>query len=177
MQLSSQDYMSASEPLQLVVAHRSYDLSICYDKFYRVPRVYLSGYDEHRQPLTPEQICEDLSTDHAYKTVTFESHPFLATHNRQASIHPCKHAATMKRLCDMMAERNQTGKEAKATANATATADSSKAAPPASASLSASVSSATPDSPIGLTPRDYLFIFLKFISSVVPTIEYDYTMR
>ena len=28
-----------------------------------------------------------------------------------------------------------------------------------------------------LDVRQYMFIFLKFISSVIPTIEYDYTMQ
>lgn len=38
-----------------------------YDKYYRTPRVYLFGYDEHRQPLTTDQIMEDISADHANK--------------------------------------------------------------------------------------------------------------
>ena len=46
---------------------RTYDISIVYDKYYRTPRVYLFGYDEHRQPLTTDQIMEDISADHANK--------------------------------------------------------------------------------------------------------------
>lgn len=45
-------------------------MSIVYDKYYRTPRVYLFGYDEHRQPLTPEQIMQDISADHANKVST-----------------------------------------------------------------------------------------------------------
>lgn len=47
------------------------------------------GYDEHRQPLTVDQMYEDVSQDHAKKTVTMESHPHLPGPN-MASVHPCK---------------------------------------------------------------------------------------
>ena len=36
---------------------RTYDLLITYDKFYQVPRFWLVGYDENRQPLKPNQVC------------------------------------------------------------------------------------------------------------------------
>lgn len=36
-----------------VVRQRAYDISITYDKYYQTPRVWLFGYNEHRQPLTP----------------------------------------------------------------------------------------------------------------------------
>jgi Autophagocytosis associated protein, active-site domain len=35
---------------------RTYDLMISYDKFHAVPRTWLVGYDEDRQPLKPEQV-------------------------------------------------------------------------------------------------------------------------
>ena len=38
-----------------IVRTRTYDLLITYDKYYRVPRFWLVGYDEARQPLTPHQ--------------------------------------------------------------------------------------------------------------------------
>ena len=34
---------------------RTYDLLITYDKYYQVPRFWLIGYDEARQPLKPKQ--------------------------------------------------------------------------------------------------------------------------
>jgi ubiquitin-like-conjugating enzyme ATG3 len=79
-------YLKAEEPEDNLVKTRTYDLSIVYDKWYRTPRVHLFGYDEHRQPLTPNQIMEDISADHANKTVTVEAHPFLGI--AHASIHP-----------------------------------------------------------------------------------------
>jgi ubiquitin-like-conjugating enzyme ATG3 len=62
-----------------------------------------------------------------------------------ASIHPCKHAHVMKRIVDQMTSYDGSG-----------------------------------DGKPGLGAhqvdvKQYMFIFLKFISSVIPTIEYDFT--
>ena len=127
-------YLTAVEPDDNIVRTRTYDVSITYDKFYRTPRVWLFGYDEHRRPLTPEQIMEDISADHAGKTVTVESHPFLGV--AHASIHPCKHASVMKRIVEQLQEGGGQ-----------------------------------------VDVRQYMFVFLKFISSVIPTIQYDFTMQ
>eukprot|EP00793_Prasinoderma_coloniale_P000872 PRCOL_00004022-RA len=81
-----------------ILSTRTYDISICYDKFYQVPRVWLVGYEEDGSPLPPERALEDISGDHAQKTVTVEQHPHLGL--ACASIHPCKHAAVMKRLSE-----------------------------------------------------------------------------
>jgi ubiquitin-like-conjugating enzyme ATG3 len=115
-----------------IVRTRTYDLTITYDKYYQTPRVWLFGYDEADRPLTPEQVFEDISQDHANKTVTIEAHPHLSV--SYASIHPCKHAPVMKKILDMM---TSDGKDFRA--------------------------------------DQYIFVFLKFISAVIPTIEYDYT--
>jgi len=77
------------------VKTRTYDLSICYDQFHQTPRVWLFGYDENKNPLKPEEVLQDISHDHANKTVTIAQHPH--THIPQAYIHPCKHAAVMKK--------------------------------------------------------------------------------
>ena len=131
---ATSSYLTAVEPDDNIVRTRTYDVSITYDKFYRTPRVWLFGYDEHRHPLTPEQIMEDISADHAGKTVTVETHPFLGV--AHASIHPCKHASVMKRIVEQLQEGG--GK---------------------------------------VDVRQYMFVFLKFISSVIPTIQYDFTMQ
>ena len=113
---------------------RSYDIYIVYDNAYRTPRIYLMGFARsYGVPLRAEEMLEDLMQDYVNKTATLEKHPHLTTSVGQfVSIHPCRHAQTMKRLVDEMIAA---GKE------------------PA----------------IEL----YMFIFLKFISSVIPTIEYD----
>jgi len=131
--------ISVSEPESNVVLTRTYDLSITYDKYYATPRLYLFGYDENRRPLNPEEIMQDISSDHAFRTVTVDPHPHLGLPH--ASIHPCRHASVMKRIVDKMEAHGRT------------------------------------QSPQGegIHVNQYLFIFLKFVSSVIPTIEYDYT--
>ncbi|KAK9709128.1 E2-like enzyme [Basidiobolus ranarum] len=117
-----------------ILKTRTYDLSITYDKYYQTPRVWLFGYDENRNPLTTDQVFEDISQDHAKKTVTIETHPH---ENLQlASIHPCRHANVMKKILERLSE---SGREE-------------------------------------LRVDQYMIIFLKFISSVLPTIDYDYTI-
>ncbi len=71
--------------------------------------------------------------DYVAKTATIEAHP----HSGEAylSIHPCRHAQTMRRLVENMIAGGDIP-------------------------------------PVEL----YLFIFLKFISSMIPTIDYDQTM-
>lgn len=73
-----------------VVRTRTYDLHITYDKYYQTPRLWVVGYDENRKALTVEEMYEDVSQDHAKKTVTMESHPHLPGPN-MASVHPCKY--------------------------------------------------------------------------------------
>lgn len=74
-----------------ILRTRTYDLHITYDKYYQTPRLWLYGYDENRRPLTVDQMYEDVSQDHAKKTVTMESHPHLPG-PPMASVHPCRYA-------------------------------------------------------------------------------------
>jgi ubiquitin-like-conjugating enzyme ATG3 len=136
-----------------IVTTRTYDITITYDKYYQTPRVWLFGYDEvlpyipailfhhrhwkreqNRNPLTMTQMMEDISSDHANKTVTVESHPHIYGISC-ASIHPCKHAPVIKTIIDRYMQNG-----------------------------------AVPD------VRSYMFWFLKLISSVIPTINYDFTI-
>ncbi|XP_052174472.1 autophagy-related protein 3 [Diospyros lotus] len=128
------EYLVAHEPDDdNILRTRTYDVSITYDKYYQTPRVWLTGYDESRMLLQPELVLEDVSQDHARKTVTIEDHPHLP--GKHASVHPCRHGAVMKKIIDVLMSR-------------------------------------------GVEPEvdKYLFLFLKFVASVIPTIEYDYTM-
>ncbi|KAB1204805.1 Autophagy-related protein 3 [Morella rubra] len=127
-------YLVAHEPDEdNILRTRTYDVSITYDKYYQTPRVWLTGYDESKMLLRPELVLEDVSQDHAHKTVTIEDHPHLP--GKHASVHPCKHGAVMKKIIDVLMSH-------------------------------------------GVEPEvdKYLFLFLKFVASVIPTIEYDYTM-
>jgi len=143
-----------------VVPVRTYDLSISYDKYYQVPRFWLAGFDESKRPLSSEALLEDVAAEHARKTVTMEPHPHLSSlasssSPKVASIHPCKHAAVMKKLVSMGAG----GGEASATTKEGGGGEEAKT------------------KTAELDPESYLVLFLKFISSVIPTIEYDFTMH
>ncbi|XP_008323264.1 ubiquitin-like-conjugating enzyme ATG3 isoform X2 [Cynoglossus semilaevis] len=87
----------------LILQTRTYDLYITYDKYYQTPRLWLFGYDEDRQPLTVEQMYEDISQDHVKKTVTIENHPHLPP-PAMCSVHPCRHAEVMKKIIETVAE-------------------------------------------------------------------------
>ncbi|KTF81869.1 hypothetical protein cypCar_00040638 [Cyprinus carpio] len=73
-----------------ILQTRTYDLYITYDKYYQTPRLWLFGYDEDRQPLTVDQMYEDISQDHVKKTVTIENHPHLPP-PAMCSVHPCRY--------------------------------------------------------------------------------------
>ncbi|EPZ31135.1 hypothetical protein ROZALSC1DRAFT_28062 [Rozella allomycis CSF55] len=87
-----------------VLKTRTYTIYITYDKFYQSPRIWLQGYNEDGQPLIKSEVFEDISQEHALKTVTFEMHPFLGI--PMATIHPCRHAEVMKKLIDLASETN-----------------------------------------------------------------------
>jgi len=112
---------------------RTYDLHITYDKYYQVPRFWLLGYDEQGRPLSVKQMKEDFSQEHADRTITLEAHPQMSG-LQLATIHPCRHAAVMKRLIEQFSDNGKV-----------------------------------------LSVLDYLFVFLKFVQAVIPTVEYDYT--
>lgn len=86
-----------------ILQTRTYDLHITYDKYYQTPRLWLTGYDENKKPLSVEQMYEDFSQDHAKKTVTMEAHPNISG-PPMASVHPCRHAEVMKKIIQTVAE-------------------------------------------------------------------------
>jgi ubiquitin-like-conjugating enzyme ATG3 len=114
---------------------RLYELTIVYDNYYRTPRVYLCGSTNDGRPLGATETMEDIMQDYINKTATIEPHPHTGI--QYISIHPCRHAETMKRIIDVMIMNND-----------------------------------------GRLPsvNMYMFLFIKFIGSMIPTIEYDNTM-
>ncbi|KAL4338274.1 hypothetical protein AHAS_Ahas12G0193800 [Arachis hypogaea] len=111
-----------TDPSTYLVAHESDDDNILRTRTY-----------DSMMILQQELVVEDVSQDHARKTVTIEDHPHLPC--KHASIHPCRHGAMMKKIIVVLMSR-------------------------------------------GVEPKvdKYMFLFLKFMASVIPTIEYDYTM-
>lgn len=128
---------------------RTYNVYITYSTSYRVPKAYLSGFDANGAPLAPKLMFDDIVGDYKDKTVTIESAPFQANLTL-ISIHPCRHAGVMRMLLDMA--------DSKALGESPGEIDEWE------------------DVPQGLRVDQYLVVFLKFIASVTPTIEYDFTM-
>lgn len=89
-----------------VVKTRTYNISITYDQYHQTPRMWLLGYDENGNLLKPEEVLQDISQDHANKTVTTAAHPH--TGDIQAYIHPCKHASVMQKLVQRMISSGKT---------------------------------------------------------------------
>ncbi|KAI3404640.2 ATG3 [Candida oxycetoniae] len=141
---------------------RKYDLYITYSTSYRVPKMYLVGFDSNGIPLLPKQMFEDINSDYKDKTATIENLP-VAYNTTSVSIHPCKHASVMKVLM-----KHQRSKKAK---------------PDITENIRCL---SIGEHPADVAPKEdeddeirvdqYLIIFLKFLASVTPGIEYDYTM-
>lgn len=130
-----------------MVPTRRYDISITYDKYYQTPRVWMTGFNEKSQPLSVDELMEDVVTDYRHKTVTMEPHPHSS--GRQASIHPCQHSKVMKVIVhNLIKASSGSGDDDTDNDNETAAVDVTQ----------------------------YLFIFLKFVSSIIPTVNYDFTM-
>ncbi|KAK9479299.1 autophagocytosis associated protein [Lipomyces japonicus] len=176
---------------------RSYNLYITYSTSYRVPKMYLSGFNAAGGPLTPDEMFEDIVSEYKDKTVTIEAAPFME-HTTMVSIHPCRHASVMKMLL-IRAEARQRRLRAAAAAAANVTnarKNSSTVAQLEQDDLLSGldglgldsegwedVSSAVTNGTAGdeeseeaIRVDQYLVIFLKFISSVTPGIEHDNTM-
>eukprot|EP00535_Pseudo-nitzschia_heimii_P001260 CAMPEP_0197177806 /NCGR_PEP_ID=MMETSP1423-20130617/3279_1 /TAXON_ID=476441 /ORGANISM="Pseudo-nitzschia heimii, Strain UNC1101" /LENGTH=352 /DNA_ID=CAMNT_0042627413 /DNA_START=119 /DNA_END=1177 /DNA_ORIENTATION=+ len=147
----------AAEGSSAIVKTRTYDLSITYDKYYQVPRVWMVGRDEDDQPLTSRQMMEDVISDYANKTVTMETHPHVSSSCPHASIHPCQHAKVMKAIVKNLIKGSSSGGSSNSNNN--------------QGQLDGD------DKPAGPAVETYLFIFLKFVSSMIPTINYDFTME
>ena len=99
------------------------------------------GSSADQQPLTAEEMMEDVMKDYRNKTVTMAHHTHTSAIH--ASIHPCQHGKVMKTIVRNLIAASQA-------------TDGEKAEEP--------------------TVEMYLFIFLKFVSSIIPTINYDFTM-
>lgn len=118
-----------------------------------------------------------MSADHAFKTVTIEAFPHSGS-LQAASVHPCKHASVMKKVIERM---NQGVIEEQRAARGGAAGPTTKDGKQKKwlfrrASGNGKDAQAGPDEDIeGMRVDFYLVVFLKFIASIVPTIEVDST--
>ncbi|KAH8661852.1 autophagocytosis associated protein [Xylariales sp. PMI_506] len=169
-------------------ARRTYNLYIMYSPYYRTPRLYLSGYSEG-QPLAPQFMMEDIVGDYKDKTVTLEDFPFFAQNVKMASVHPCKHASVMKTLLDradaalkIRREKLKAGKNVGNDAGMEGLVDEINKLDVRSAEVAAESSNddweevEAEDQDVAIRVDQYLVVFLKFMASVTPGIEHDFTM-
>jgi ubiquitin-like-conjugating enzyme ATG3 len=106
--------------------------------------------ESNQQPLTAQEMMQDVISDYANKTVTMEPHPHVS--GPQASIHPCQHGKVMKAIVKNLIKATDKQKAAQEEGDEAG-------------------------QPQGPSVEMYLFIFLKFVSSMIPTINYDFTME
>ena len=182
---------------------RTYTLYITYTPYYRTPRLYLLGYDAAtNSPLPPMSMMEDIVGDYKDKTVTLEDFAFSSPSIKTASVHPCKHASVMKVLLDradaalkLRMEKVKQG-EKPSTAGMeglvtqTGALDLNKpqekdktSSPQKQPSGSQGgdgewevLSSEQQPEDVAIRVDQYLVVFLKFMASVTPGIEHDFTM-
>ncbi|KAJ5908247.1 hypothetical protein N7495_000929 [Penicillium taxi] len=171
---------------------RTYTLYITYSNFYRTPRLYLSGYLSPSEPLPPHLMMEDIVGDYKDKTVTLEDFPWFDGSVKMATVHPCRHASVMKILLDRAdaalklrrekLKQSQSREEAnrilQADGGLGGLVDGTKAL-----SLSDNaqgdeweVLQHDEEDQVAIRVDQYLVVFLKFIASVTPGIEHDFTM-
>ena len=116
-----------------VLKTREYEVTVTYDFYYCVPRMWLMGYNEKGIPLTDEEMKEDIMPEYRNKTCTIEPQTFTGI--RSISVHPCRHSLLLKK---MIKDFQNSGKK--------------------------------------LEIEQSILLFLKFLQSVVPTVQYDFTM-
>ncbi|KAL2015075.1 hypothetical protein VTK56DRAFT_6335 [Thermocarpiscus australiensis] len=169
---------------------RTYSLYIVYSPWYKTPRMYMSGYLPNGQPLPPHLMMEDIVGDYKDKTVTLEDFPFFANNVKMASVHPCKHASVMKTLLDRADAALKLRREKQKAGLAAGSSQGLEGLEAEIGNLrvggtdSASdnndeweeVQHDVADQEVAIRVDQYLVVFLKFIASVTPGIEHDFTM-
>ncbi|KAK0633700.1 autophagocytosis associated protein [Immersiella caudata] len=175
---------------------RTYTLYIMYSPYYRTPRLYLQGYQPNGEPLQPRLMMEDIVGDYSDKTVTPEDFPFFANNIKMASVHPCKHAPVMKTLLDradaalkLRREKLKAGLAAGSKQGMEGLVEeinkldvgginTIKDAPPSTADAGEDWEEVQheEDQEVAIRVDQYMVVFLKFIASVTPGIEHDFTM-
>lgn len=74
----------------------NYDIYIIYDFYFNTPKIYLFGYNINGFPLSFNNMMKDMQEEYINNTLTLEKHPHLEL--MTLSLHPCRHALTMKNL-------------------------------------------------------------------------------
>lgn len=138
-------------------------------------------------------MMEDIVGDYKDKTVTLEDFNFAAPSIKTASVHPCKHASVMKVLLDradaalkLRMEKLRHGEKASSAGmeglvdkTSTLAIDKDKkdsSSKPATGDAEWEVLDSAAENEVAIRVDQYLVVFLKFMASVTPGIEHDFTM-
>lgn len=146
---------------------------------------------------------EDIVGDYKDKTVTLEDFPYFSNNIKMASVHPCKHASVMKTLLDradaalkIRREKQRLGlAKSKVDSGMEGLVDDMSAAQLADKSKSGFAEgtkfggngndewevlpneAGEDDNEVAIRCDQFLVVFLKFIATITPTIEHDFTME
>ena len=155
------------------------------------------GYDAAtNQPLPPLSMMEDIVGDYKDKTVTLEDFSFTEPPIKTASVHPCKHASVMKVLLDradaalkLRVEKLRQGEKPSQSGmeglvdrtSALALGSKSKGGGQDGANQGGDgewevLDAEAKSEEVAIRVDQYLVVFLKFMASVTPGIEHDFTM-
>jgi ubiquitin-like-conjugating enzyme ATG3 len=146
-------------------------------------------------------MMEDIAGDYKDKTVTLEDFPWFDGNVKMATVHPCRHASVMKSLLDR-ADAALKLRRDKLKQTPSSAEDATKV--PAGSGLEGLVDETRglslaeqnhdpkqqqqaagdewevlqhdEDEQVAIRVDQYLVVFLKFIASVTPGIEHDFTM-
>jgi ubiquitin-like-conjugating enzyme ATG3 len=141
-------------------------------------------------------MMEDIVGDYKDKTVTIEDFPFFEHALKTASVHPCKHASVMKVLLDradaalkLRLAKLKAGKDVgKVDSGMEGLVDDTKLLKLTEQAKNKDSGDESKDNEWDLVEGDaseeevairvdqYLVVFLKFMASVTPGIEHDFTM-
>ena len=139
-------------------------------------------------------MMEDIVGDYKDKTVTLEDFVFASPPIKTASVHPCRHASVMKVLLDradsalkLRLTKIKHGEKAfsagmEGLVDQTSALDISKSSPGKAGSNKDGdgewevLDDKHEEDDVAIRVDQYLVVFLKFMASVTPGIEHDFTM-
>jgi len=146
-------------------------------------------------------MMDDIVGDYKDKTVTLEDFPFVSPTIRTASVHPCRHASVMKVLLDRAdaalklrtarlkrgLQTSGQGMEGLVERTVAMSVGEKKGGENHGGVaeggggeewevLSEGGPAASDEEEVAIRQDQYLVVFLKFMASVTPGIEHDYTM-
>lgn len=155
---------------------RFYDLYITYSTSYRVPKMFIVGFNAEGTPLSANEMFDDITTEYRAKTATIEKLPFYKSSILSISIHPCKHANVMRILLEKVRLVKRRRREELKRQQIEFSSPSVRANEK-NTDNDNDWEDLQDDVTDTLQVDQYLVVFLKFITSITPSIEHDYTME